>query len=101
MIVRINNCPETHQIGSNVHRILEASMHADYVFVLTGIAILWRPNPNAKDYAYIIELPAMDGDGDGDENELELSCVVPSAEDDFGNDPDHPNGLRVDDAEFS
>ena len=44
-----------------------------------------------------MELPAL---GDED-NELELSCVVPSADDmgyDDGNDPDHPNGMRIDGA---
>lgn len=78
--------------------ILEASMHANYVLILVGVAILWRPNSNAKDYALQMELPAMGEDG---ENELELSCVVPSAGDDDGNDPDHPNGLRVDQGKFS
>lgn len=73
---------------------MEAGRHANYLFVLIGIAILWRPNPNAKDYAMQMELPAMGEDG---EHELELSCVVPSAGDmDDGNDPDHPDGLRVD-----
>jgi hypothetical protein len=51
----------------------------------------------SPDYAMQMELPAL---GD-DENELELSCVVPSAVDmgsDDGNDPDHQNGIRVDNA---
>jgi mannose/fructose/N-acetylgalactosamine-specific phosphotransferase system component IIC len=78
--------------------ILEAAMHANYVFVLVGMAILWRPNSNAKDYALQMELPAMSEDGEG-EYELELSCVVPSAED--GNDSDHPKGVRVEEGEFS
>jgi mannose/fructose/N-acetylgalactosamine-specific phosphotransferase system component IIC len=60
--------------------VMEAGMHANYVFVLVGVAILWRPNANAKDYALQLELPAMGEDGEGD-YELELSCVVPSAED--------------------
>jgi len=77
--------------------VMDAAMHANYLFVLVGVSILWRPNSNAKDYAMQMELPAA---GD-DENELELSCVVPSADDmafDDGNDPDHPNGVRVDGA---
>ena len=61
--------------------IMEAAMHTNYVFVLVGMAILWRPNSNAKDYALQLELPAMGDDAEGD-YELELSCVVvPSAED--------------------
>jgi hypothetical protein len=79
--------------------MFEATMHLNNLFVILGVAILWRPNPNAKDYAMQMELPAMGDDG---ENELELSCVVPSAgELDDGNDPDHPNGLPVDDAVVS
>ena len=79
--------------------MLEAFMHLNHLFVIMSVAILWRPNPNARDYAMQLELPAM---GDDEENELELSCVVPSAGDlDDGNDPDHPNGLPVDDAVVS
>jgi hypothetical protein len=77
--------------------MLEGAMHANYLFVLTGVAILWRPNQNSKDYAMQMEVPAL---GEEEDNELELSCVVPSAMDD-GNDPDHPNGLKVDYAAFS
>jgi len=81
-------------LGTNQKWVTEALAHANYLFVLIGVAILWRPNSNAKDYAMQMEIPAM---GEDDENELELSCVVPSAgEMDDGNDPDHPDGLRVD-----
>ena len=79
-------------------RVMEGSMHANYVFVLTSVAILWRPNSNAKDYAMQMELPAMGMDSDDDDdfvgNELELTPNVPSAAD--GNDPDHVNGMKVD-----
>ena len=79
--------------------ILEAVMHVNYLLLLTGVAFLWRPNANAKDYAMQMELPAF---GEDDENELELSCVVPSADDiDDGNDPDHPNGMKVNGAVLS
>lgn len=74
--------------------ILEGAVHLINLYVIASVAILWRPNPNAKDYAMQMELPMM-GDDDG-ENDLELSCVVPSAGDmDDGDDPDH---LPVDDA---
>merc|ERR1712157_554520 len=57
--------------------IMLAITNANYLFILFGVSILWRPNSRAKDYAMQIEVPAL---GDG-ENELELSCVVPSADD--------------------
>jgi hypothetical protein len=78
--------------------IMECAMQGNYLFVLTGVAILFRPNSSAKEYAMQLEVPAM-GDYD-EENELDMSCVVPSAMDD-GNDPDHPDGLRVDDGVVS
>jgi hypothetical protein len=82
--------------------IMEGAMQGNYLFVLTGVAILWRPNSNAKDYAMQLELPALGGYDEDEENELELSCVVPSAGDmDDGNDPDHPDGLPVDDGVVS
>ena len=56
--------------------IIDVVGHANYLFIIFGVSILWRPNSDAKSYAMQMELPALD-----DENELELSCVVPSAED--------------------
>ncbi|KAG7361464.1 seven transmembrane receptor [Nitzschia inconspicua] len=88
----------TLMLTQNLVWILEAVMHVNYLFILVGVSILWRPNSHAKDYAMQMELPSS---GD-DENELELSCVVPSAGDDMGdydgNDPDHRNGIQVDNA---
>lgn len=69
--------------------VVEAAFEVNYVFVLIGIAYLWRPNPSAREYAYVIELPASGG-GDG-ETELELSGVVPSAMDDDDDDTDVTN----------
>mmetsp|Transcript_19270 Transcript_19270/g.39595 ORF Transcript_19270/g.39595 Transcript_19270/m.39595 type:complete len:277 (-) Transcript_19270:428-1258(-) len=56
--------------------IIDVVGHANYLFIIFGVSILWRPNSDAKSYAMQMELPALD-----DENELELSCVVPSADD--------------------
>jgi hypothetical protein len=76
-------------------------MHANYVFVIAGVSILWKPNSNASDYALQMELPAL-GAEDDDENELELTASsVPNAEEYDGNDPDHPYGMKVDGATMS
>jgi hypothetical protein len=74
--------------------VMEGAMHVNYLFVMTGVAILWRPNSNAKDYAMQMEVPAL---GEDDENELELSCVVPSALDDGDGD----DNFAVIDANFT
>lgn len=83
-------------LTTNQFWLLEGAMHLNNLFVIGSVAILWRPNANAKDYAMQLQLATGDDDT---ENELELSCVVPSAEDiDDGNDPDHANGIPVDNA---
>ena len=99
----IFNCVEVfaNVLDQENQWILEATMNFNYLFVLCSVAILWRPNPNAKEYALQLEIPALGGEGD-DENELELSCVVPSAAgDEDGNDPDHSNGIAATDGTYS
>lgn len=58
---------------------VDAATEINYLFVLIGVAQLWKPNESAKEYAYVMELPANGGDN---ENELELTGAVPSAMDD-------------------
>jgi Lung seven transmembrane receptor len=71
---------------------IDAATEVNYLFVLIGVALLWRPNPNAQEYAYVMELS---GDGDnGGENEIELSGVVPSAADSDDGDDDDNNYNR-------
>jgi hypothetical protein len=33
------------------YRVLDAAMELNYIFVLAGVAYLWRPHANAKEYA--------------------------------------------------
>mmetsp|Transcript_16495 Transcript_16495/g.46059 ORF Transcript_16495/g.46059 Transcript_16495/m.46059 type:complete len:583 (-) Transcript_16495:474-2222(-) len=51
--------------------VLDAFMEVDYLFVLAGVALLWRPSPDAKSYAYVMELPsiALDDEGDGEDDD--------------------------------
>merc|ERR1719343_1959474 len=69
--------------------IMEAVKYGNYLLILFGVSILWRPNADAKDYAMQMQIPASEGD----ENDLELSCVVPSAD-----DMDIGEGYKIDDA---
>mmetsp|Transcript_770 Transcript_770/g.1626 ORF Transcript_770/g.1626 Transcript_770/m.1626 type:complete len:543 (-) Transcript_770:1004-2632(-) len=68
--------------------VIDASMEMNYLFVLVAVAWLWRPQQNAKDYAYVMELPVMSaaGDDDDDDGVIELSGVVPSAAEDSDED---------------
>jgi len=79
----------TNYLNQDQLWIMQAVTHANYLFILFGVGILWRPNSHAKDYAMQMELPAL---GEG-ENELELSCVVPSAE-----DMEDDSGFKINDA---
>jgi len=71
--------------------IVLGAKELNYLFLLIGVACLWWPNPAAKEYAYVMELPAMNAGDDG-ENELELTGSVPSAMDDDDDDPKATNG---------
>ena len=78
--------------------------HSFVSLVLIGICCLWRPNPSAREYAYVMELPATGEDGD---TELELSGIVPSAMDDDDEDlakegngyDDQDDRFKIDEAE--
>ena len=68
--------------------VIDASMEMNYLFVLVAVAWLWRPQQNAKDYAYVMELPAISAvaDDDNDDGVIELYGVVPSAAGDSDED---------------
>eukprot|EP00536_Pseudo-nitzschia_multiseries_P009783 jgi/Psemu1/297355/fgenesh1_pm.283_\ len=68
--------------------VIDAAMEMNYLFVLIAVALLWRPQENAKEYAFVMELPSMSTAVDDDDNEgmIELSDVVPSAADDSDED---------------
>eukprot|EP00531_Pseudo-nitzschia_arenysensis_P020941 CAMPEP_0116131078 /NCGR_PEP_ID=MMETSP0329-20121206/8816_1 /TAXON_ID=697910 /ORGANISM="Pseudo-nitzschia arenysensis, Strain B593" /LENGTH=535 /DNA_ID=CAMNT_0003625489 /DNA_START=53 /DNA_END=1663 /DNA_ORIENTATION=- len=68
--------------------VIDASIEINYLFILVAVAYMWRPQENAKDYAYVMELPSMSAaiDDDDDEGMIELSDAVPSAADDWDED---------------
>ena len=74
-------------------------MQLNYIFVLAGVAILWRPQQNAKEYAYVMQLPTMkagaDDDEDGEEGTFEMG-VVPSAMDDDEEDEEFTDEPKLD-----
>ena len=65
-------------------------MELNYIFVLTGVAILWRPQANAKEYAFVMQLPVMKEGADDEDGEFEMGAV-PSAMDDDDDDDDDDN----------
>ena len=71
-------------VSNEAKWVLDASIETNYVFLLVVVAWLWRPQENAKEYAYVMELPSMSAavNGDDEEGMIELSDQVPSAADD-------------------
>jgi hypothetical protein len=78
--------------------VIDASMEMNYLFVLVVVSWLWRPQPNAKEYAYVMELPGMNAalDDDDEGGVMELTAVVPSAMD-LDDDDDMSAGEKFQD----
>merc|ERR1719148_615063 len=57
----VNNRVEGSVMGNGEEWAIEAAWDLNYMFILIGVSILWRPNPNAKQFAYVIELPSTNG----------------------------------------
>ena len=74
--------------------VLVAAMEFNYLFVLIGVAVLWRPNPNAKEFAYVMELQATEDEGNG---EIEFGAVPSAAdEDDLALEEENGGGYKDD-----
>lgn len=71
-------------VSNEAKWVLDASIETNYVFLLVVVAWLWRPQENAKEYAYVMELPSMSAAVDDDDSDgmIELSDQIPSAADD-------------------
>lgn len=74
-----------------------AAWELNYLLILVGVACLWRPTANAKDYAFVMELPSMEGDGDGSEMVFDTNLVDTidddeDLDDDFNDNPLDSNG---------
>ena len=74
-----------------------AAWELNYLLILLGVACLWRPTANAKDYAFVMELPSMEGDGDGSEMVFDTNLVDTidddeDLDDDFNDNPLDSNG---------
>jgi len=97
----VNNRFEGSVLGDGQEWATAAAWDANYIFILIGVAVLWRPNPNAKQFAYVIELPTTGGGGD-----LTFDTHIDSVDEDGQGDQiayrdvqnDH---FKIDDAEAS
>lgn len=58
----VNTTMDTAILSENQDWVIPGAWSVNYFFILISIALLWRPNPGAKDFAYVMELPAVGGD---------------------------------------
>lgn len=86
---------------------IKSAWELNYLLVLVSVAILWKPNPSAKDYAFVMELPSVGGDiefttNDDVEHQEETvhdSLRPPSAfEEGNENNGGHDPKFKIDDA---
>jgi hypothetical protein len=87
----VHTVDEEGIVGEEWAWAIDAATEVNYLFVLIGVAYLWRPNPSAREYAYVMELPGM---GTYEDNEFELAGVVPSAADDDDDGSAGKNGFH-------
>jgi hypothetical protein len=62
----------------------------NFFIILTLVAFVWRPNPNAREFAYAMEL----GTGDDENGTTDLELVADSACDFQQNQPPHQQSRR-------
>lgn len=66
-------------LGEGKEWLVQSMWDINYTFVLVSIALLWKPDPRAKEFAYVMELPSIGGD-----MVLETSIGSPDDEDEDG-----------------
>lgn len=64
----VDTMMETAVLAENQAWVIPAAWSVNYFFLLSSIAWLWRPNPRAKEFAYVMELPSLGEDLDFDTN---------------------------------
>ena len=58
----VNTMMDTAVLAENQDWVIPAAWSVNFFFILTSIALLWRPNPRAKEFAHVMELPSVGED---------------------------------------
>merc|ERR1712048_176366 len=58
----VNQKSDTMILDQENEWVIESGMEMNYLMVMIAVAFLWQPNPSAKEYAYVMELPSIDDD---------------------------------------
>lgn len=82
--------------------VTQSGMDLNYLMVMITVALLWQPNPSAKEYAYVMELPSIDDDIELTEEDgmemIETNAGVLQQDEDANEEGDDGQGLKIDDA---
>lgn len=76
--------------------IVRSMWDVNYTFVLVSIALLWKPDPRAKNFAYVMELPSVGGD-----MVLETSIASPDDDDEDGVNVQYSDAVSGPDRRFT
>lgn len=90
---------ETAILDDGQEWIIRGMWVVNYSFVLVAIALLWKPDPRAKEFAYVMELPSI-----GDDTVLQQSTSIQDTDEDEMNVRYSDNGhgkFTIDDGEMS
>lgn len=58
----VNSYMDARMLEEKHEWSVQAAWEVNYFMVLTSVSYLWKPDPNAKEYAYVMELPSMISD---------------------------------------
>lgn len=64
----VDDLMETAVLAENQNWIIPGAWSMNYLFILASISLLWRPDPRAKEMAYVMELPSIGNDLNFDTN---------------------------------
>jgi len=100
IFIIVNEKMEGSVVGVEQAWATDAAWDANYLFVLLSVALLWRPNPNAKNLAFVMELPSVEGDG-GMSLDTNIDSVDDDERDRIGYRDVSNDHFKIDDGEIS
>jgi len=87
----VDNKMETRILEDGQDWVMDVAWDLNYLAVLCSIAYLWRPDPEAKNYAYNMEIPSCDGD-------IELDSNMDTIDEEDENEPEYSDSPKIDTA---
>jgi len=92
----VNTYMEGQILEAEQEWIIKAVWQLNYFLILVSVAILWKPNPKAKEYAFVMQLPAGDADDEIELVETNADVYPDTPIDDEDEDEDDFAELQLD-----